>query len=805
MWKNSVQIGQELADELSDAQLDRAASLFAAHMILRGSVLTEGFEPESIAPYIALSSYGRDVMAPLADITSADEERDALLCALYSFYHRDFLLNVEGCDTSGLIEALSQEIRRGNLLLPARFGRELYDKFNDRFVGRAKGRASHLDHEDSVDLFFGSPQGNYQIGTYVLGPLGIHKVPHRRLIAPDRRVPLWHCSDTGCNALHRVELGSFPHSFTQLASLLEATLSDSVGPASEWFYPFLRLSAEPGSTHEGRKYFDVIALLADGLGDDEVKQVLRDALSSSDRAVLVETLAQTKSSDNWKGMGPDIISDRVDRNEAIQLIMILNDARVVELIDRSIASDQLRIPVGETRASKAGLLRLSTVDPRSTMSNLGVRSDRKQPVAYMAATIWKAYAETGSLSDLEWRCRKGAGPASPGSPIDFMRAHEPDSVIKELVLPSREITHWLAEQLNLQIAAFDDEETIVSRFLWKLGFNLPRFDDRFARFHRQSAAFREELLKATARLNDDDRDRLRSKGVNVFVSLEAILEDLITYNTWLFFSDHFTQTRFEYERKSALHMVTKVLGSQLSSGGATSFWSTSGHNTLGPLLVYLRALVKELNKRVLADRTETLRPTEELPHFDDKDRFAFRHVELWADTSAIDMKSYVDELNGITARLEKASLAEVRNGLDHFREESRFPKVETMTNCELFVSDAVRLAEERRLLPVPVWLRSRSNDNVGRIKYELEDHAGRRSILYGPAAILGLRPLEFGCPFLIPTSNLLGHTNADLVFRIVEESSYSALWSNYPRRPSANVPPAEVDTSGANDPIAVPA
>ena len=220
---------------------------------------------------------------------------------------------------------------------------------------------------------------------------------------------------------------------------------------------------------------------------------------------------------------------------------------------------------------------------------------------------------------------------------------------------------------------------------------------------------------------------------------EGILEDLISYNTWLFFSDHFVKTRFRYRRSEALCCVSKVFGSSLVSGTFEAKWSSAGGNTLGPLMVYLRALVKGLGNLVLADREPLARHFQELPHFDDKERFAFRHVELWADLSAIEMKNYIDGLGGVVAKLNQASPAEVRNGLDHFREEHRFPKVEVMSNCALFVSEAVRVAEERRMLPVPLWLVRETTDNVGRREYELEDHAGRRTVIFGPSAVLGLR------------------------------------------------------------------
>jgi hypothetical protein len=799
MWKNSSQIAEDLLSKGRKDQLPCALALFAAHKILNGAILKNEFSATPYADSLVLSKYGEDTVRSIADVTTDQSAADLKLAALALFYHQEPLLDFTACDSEAIHAALTEDLLRGSVLLPSRFGRELYDKFNDDFVQLAKERASYLDHADAVRLLEGTPQGNYQIGNFAMGPLGVLRVEQKRFIPPARKVPLWHCADTGCNALHSVELRSFGHKFLQLASTVRAALLDNIGPPSEWLYPFHRLSAEPGSPHEGRKYFDVPVLAGDSLDVNEIRQLLIDALSSADRGVIIDVLSQSRSTDNWKGMGPDVVAQKLGHNEILQLLMMLPNTRMVELIDRATAGKQVNIPVSEARASKSFAPKISLTDPRSTLSALGVRPDRDQPVAYMAAAIWKAYAEAGSLTDLEWRCRKGAGSATPSSPIDFMRSHDPADIIKELVLPSRDITLFLANHLNLQLPAFDDEETVVSRFLWKLGFDLPRFDDRYARFHRQSAAFRDELLGATGRLTDDDRDRLRSKGVNVFVALEAILEDLIAYNAWLFFSDHFAGALFSYRRSDAMQCVRSVLGEKLITGANEASWSLTGHNTLGPLLVYLRALVKELNARILADREPLLRKAEELPHFDDKDRFAFRHVQLWADTSAIEMKSYVDELNAVAARLEKASPAEVRNGLDHFREENRFPKVENMTNCELFVSDAVRVAEERRLLPMPLWLKRRTTDNVGRIEYELEDHAGRRSILYGPSAILGLRHVTFGQPFLVPSTNLIGHTNSDLVFEITEESPYSNYWANYPRRQSIISPQASPSEDKAGE------
>ena len=211
MWKNSPQVFEDLYRQKEQAG-ELNIQVFSAHKVFKGAVLTSQLVLGSeYLDSIVLSPYGESTFQSLVDVIGEPSSQDLKAAALHLFYHHDLLLDLTKSDGIALCEAISSDIINGKILLPSRFGRELYDKFNDHFVDRAKERASYLDHSDALSLLDGTPQGNYQIGRLVLGPLGVIKTDQNRYIPPTPSVPLWHCADTGCNALHSVKLKSQTH------------------------------------------------------------------------------------------------------------------------------------------------------------------------------------------------------------------------------------------------------------------------------------------------------------------------------------------------------------------------------------------------------------------------------------------------------------------------------------------------------------------------------------------------------------------------------------------------------------------
>jgi hypothetical protein len=783
MWKNSLQIKEELSSTFEMTGDSRLERFHLATILLNGSILTEQFAvTDQFEKAIVPSKYFYKVVREVYPDLLAESQAIQKLVALQVFYFHDALIDFARSDDESIRRFFSKQIIEGSILLPSRCGRVTYDKFNRDFSRFARDRASHLAHDQTLDLLRNTEQGIYQVGRFTLGPLGVFSAEERRMLPVVREIPLWHCADTGCNALHHVELRSWQHNFLLQAGQLRAALIDQYGRPSEWQLPFRFASVPSSSVHHGTAFYDLPVLLAETFDEGDIGRLFERAVRSADRERFAARIEEADVPPNWARASPAMIAEQCERNAKIQLLSSLKATRLVELIDGAIEQNEISIPLNEVRRAVTIAPKIRRSDPSTVISSLGVRAERRSPTTFMAEAIWKAYDEQGLLSDLEWRCRRASGSANLSAPIDFIRSNDPSSVIRELVLTSREVTTRVAEYLGLPLGGFDDQGLLVERFLWKFGFSRPRYDDRLERIQKQIIAFRTEILKSSEHMREEDRDRIRSKGVNLFVNLEAFLEEMVSYNCWIFWSDHFVDTKFGYRKSDGLALVARILGSSIATPEGELRWKVGGGNTLGTLLAYANKLAKEMSKLPLADRAPLTRPIEDLPHFFDASRFIFCHTQLWADLSEIETKKYAEKFSSVVDMFLRSQIASVRNGLDHFREADLFPKLEIMTNFATFADQALEVAEINRFFPVALWLKRVSEDEMGRKEYVLEDYRGRSVLIYGPSLILGIKEVKFGISYLIPSFNLTGYSNADLPFEIREASSFTAIWDGYPIR-----------------------
>jgi hypothetical protein len=422
----------------------------------------------------------------------------------------------------------------------------------------------------------------------------------------------------------------------------------------------------------------------------------------------------------------------------------------------------------------------------------------------LAAYIWRAYEQRDQLDELGWRINKQAVGLDRASLMSYLRERDPRSAVRELILPTMPVAISVADYLQLEISPGDSDDLIIDRFLWKLGFNLPRDDSEYSRLRERLDSLREVLLR-TGKIRDErDRESIRSVGVNLFVSVEYFLEELIAYCAWLLSTDHFVGSRFVYDQANAVAGVASVLGETRPIGENEVAWRPEGGNTLGSLLVYLTALIEWLRGLHDRDRAPYERPGDELPHYADDAEliFPFRHKVLWADSDNTELSTFVGNFERIALQLHRSNLASVRNGLDHMRDEETFPTIDEMLASEARIRDALDLADSGRFIPKPFWLRRRVSDHYGGIELSLNDSSGRTLILYGPSLGRGKLDVKFSTPVVVAPGNLLGIPNAELVFQIRSESAYSRYWSGYPRRrriPRSQVSDGSVAVESADD------
>jgi hypothetical protein len=366
---------------------------------------------------------------------------------------------------------------------------------------------------------------------------------------------------------------------------------------------------------------------------------------------------------------------------------------------------------------------------------------------------------------------------------------DPAEAVKHLVLSNGNVTRFIADAIQCPIEEATDAD-FSERVLWKLGFDIPRYSNSLPTLRNRLEFFGQEVLSAGGVATEKERERIRSAGVNLFVSIEEFIQELIRYNVWVFGSDHFLGTEFTYESGAAMLAVQQHIGTSIGNGDVAFTWSLTGENTLGALLAYLQQVARWLKSLSGRDGKTVIRSSDDLPHYaDDKFRiFPFRHVELWGDSDTNSLKRISDQFENICHKLSKSNLASVRNGLDHQRLHSNFPSFEALLAFVAVFREGLDLAEHSLFYPIEHWAVSSNVDRYGRRETVLVDYAGRQRKVFGPSPMYPIGPrLNQDTSFLLAPGNPLGLANFELIFRPRSASVYSKYWDGYPRR--RHIPP----------------
>ena len=748
-----------------------ALSLFADH-----ALYSDDFSPsERWATMVVPTDSGRKMLEALSEAGLQLSPQVQLFTLFRLFYHRDLLVDHEATDLDGILGLLCAVHAADNARWPYVFGNTLYHKFNDVYDGN---RTDSLEAADAHALLADTPQGVFQVGTIVSGPLGFLQSAEERTIPPTLRLPLWHCSDPGCRARHFVRFEQHKNDCTKARNAYIRYIVDNWGPPSEWHKPILRIYHRDRWPN-GRPYNDLPTVIADCLIGPERATLCLRALQSHHNGELTAAL---READRSTGR-PETVVTELSAEEQHQLLLLLRDRDLVHMIDELVCRKEIRIPPSELRRPKTYSYGHSG-DNKSQLSSLGVRSTGHPAVIELSALIWNTYENLGIADDLVWRVRSHAGSTLRHSVMDFVRSRGPETAVRELILPSRDVTTEIGEALTFSVCPEESEEMTCNRLLWKLGFNTARYEDEYVLMRNRIAQFRDQVLQISAHPSEDERASVRACGVNLFVSVEHFLENMLCYNVWLVASDHFTGTHFMYTKQDALVAVARILGAEIQSGDNALHWSTDGTNTIGVLLAYLHAFLGWLKGRSDADRSAIKRKDADYPHYA-KDTlwiFPFEHTELWADTPPEIMAAYIDLLDKISAQIAKSELTVVRNGLDHKREDGAFPSSDSMLACVSRLQQVVDSADSKRLLPKLFWGTKTEQDADGNVCDTFADYRGAALSLWDPSPVLAVPKKMFATPYLIAPFDFLNQPNSTLVFMVSPRTEYREYWKDYPRR-----------------------
>lgn len=793
-WRCVVEIDVEL-DEIDDEGLGK---LYALSRFWDSAVYTASYEsaPEWIE-LVKFTKAGHEIVEIVKETKSPEKLADFHLALFKIFAYHDLLIDWNKSDMTGIEALLRRELEESRILLPYRFGRLLYDRFNDRYEGT---RTEHLAADDVASLLSGTPKGVYQMDFFLTGPFGLLKGKEHRFLPPSRHLPLWHCSDTGCRSIHTVELLPPDIVLTNVAHQINDILRDKLGPCSEWDHALTnRYLKRLDSETKSLEYADLPILIADCIIGDERSELVEEVLKCKERSYINDVL-DSALGESLKQESPKEIARKLSAEEQLQLLLILKDELIIRLIDESTAKGLVKVSLGQIRVAKQEVS-LSSLSSNCELSRLGLRSIKEHPITTLALLTYKAYSENDSINEMNWRLHIPSGVGPMDGLLHYIQQNGPEVVVTDLVLSSKSVTEYVCKKLQLPIENIESSRLKpVEVILWKIGFDPPAYDDFRNRFLDHLQKFNAVVLSSPTPQSEDDREKVRAVGVNLFVYVEKMLDMLISYNIWLLASDHFLVTEFELELMQARERVAEVLGKSLESNGTSLEWNIQGENSLGVLLRYMSESISWIESLETQNRDIWKRPDQDLPHFVEvmSLRFPFNHILLWADSDLNEFKKYLVGYRKIAKLLQQAELSYVRNGLDHMRDEVRFPKSEKMLACVSRLREAYDLAISERYLPVIFWLDKIEGSRFGVVDYHLRDSANQLLVVHGPPMALCLNKPKFSKPHVVAPGNLIGGPNVNLIFGLQERTEYDEYWKDYPRRRQIAVSRVEMSKDGGS-------
>ncbi|MBD8219621.1 hypothetical protein IFU40_13360 [Microbacterium sp. CFBP 13617] len=719
--------------------------------------------PESFVSAIVLSDAGRELKSKLIRQEEVPAREAHLMCAL-TLGHDRLFVDIGKTDPEEVAAAISDQITDGKIRFPFLFANHLYDFFADRY----EDEKDRLTNEETIELLDAIPRGVFQYGRFVVGPSGVRVGNHRRTLRSMSRVPAFHCDDPVCRELHSVVLSTgHSASINSERGKLERILRAVKSKPADWS----GLASEIDKTAES--YFGnswtapMVTLIGDCLGDQELA-VLRDHL---DKEVPLPQLTSREA----------FLED---------LLVHFNDVSLSRAIDFLVRREKLTVPSGEVRRPvSTAHLRSGAFKLQPQLGVNGVRfvsGDPGLPILRERDLFRRIYLAAGESErlELDWQLREIDGVSLEVRLDEYLRTKPPTEALTRLVLSGRASAIAASELVGAGEFDDDSDQQIISRLLWKLGFDDRDPEDLHAAYWRQHervAAAVQSWLGTGA----DDAADFKGKAAEYFSALEGVLEDSLAFASWVFLSDHVTSSRpFTYtpdlDRPIGLELLDRYTRSEgaLDPGERIRF---NGKLTMHPLIRGFAVLGKVL--ALLRDRREDFaRPDSEIPEYarvTALQRFPFKSTLPYLDISEHSQQRVMAALEHVTATLQDHEVGRIRNDHVHFRRTS--PEIAEMAETLEAVAQAVRSIENLGL-----------GLNVFAPAEQVTDRWGRRTVRFiGPRSLEHAinRPSSLqwaGLPSLRRNQFLVrvaafDDANEVLRFEHGHVSDFSAMWTDYPK------------------------
>ncbi|WP_391121102.1 hypothetical protein [Psychrobacillus sp. L3] len=749
--------------------------LILRHFFKNSFISSEYNAPFEFGESIILTSTGEKLVSALSILRGENyTESETKLSILDIFYSDEILVDIQKTDLLRFKNTFSNEIIKGNIKFPWIYERILYDRFFENF----KIRPMELDNINTNSLLKDTPIGVFQLGRNVIGPLGLLESEESRWLPVRQSAPLWHCNNLSCNKLHFVELSS-EYDKTRFGRLAKSISEESL---PKHFEKNLREYV----TDNERFDYDLSALpfvLINSFSEKELKDLLSELINKNSY-FWSKRPENSPISKKLSGSAKHI-SQNVTLNECFQLILLFKNIDIISTLDDLINTNQIIIPHTEIRSSYFGYTRGDSLNMNCEVSNLGFRVISKNKslsslrLKHLIMSIYK------DKEEIEWKLRLVEGKDFNDKFDNLLMNENPKQIVRDFLLDNPKHIKFTFDYLIIKNFYIPNdtlqEETLINKILWKLGFNINSFPDYLTKYWDRLEHF-EKISYSMHSYKEEDKENIRSSAVNLFVSVEEILDASLSFITWVLLSDHYGETKFKFNLDNArLFMSQELSGRKITDSGPIIF-DKNGKNTLYPLIQGFTILADYCNELVNT-RDIYKRNNTDIPSYVNKTDlyvFPFHHNKMVLDFTEEVYQNVYNLLKKVTLLFEQKNIASVRNRIEHKRED--FPdSVEINKACNA-LKEIGEILENNGICPVVYKFNGTFIDTFRRglnsyINYKGQQINISTSSQYNLANLPNLEDT-----LVIMPAIRLENSNQYLRYRYNETSEYTKMYKGYPRR-----------------------
>ena len=779
-WMNKIQ----LKETYTDPEFQKASTeLFALSLFLKQCLLPPGYKPpDAFGDAIHLTPAGKKWVPHIQDAVIDISLSEINLALFVKFFHHELFIDVTATNPEIIRKVLDGEIVGERVRYPWIYDRLLYDRFFDMFPIQTK----ELSYEEAVKLLENTPHGVFQIRDIVVGPFGVLNSSCHRFLPPVRTVPLWHCSDPSCEALHPVLLSTGESKVAEAVDFISKESKNADGTPSEWRGFFGDFAGSP-DWYDDMQLGQFPWLLVNAFSETEMQNILRRLIDQHSKEMR-QRFPQVGRFKNVLSGSAEKISKGLTKAQCFQLILLMPDDDIASDVEYLIEKRVINIPPTETRTSGVTYRSSGWIHINCECSRFGVRlvaRARDIALARLKCLIKELYKEEQELKQLQWKLRHVDGESIYEKLDEYVHTEDPKRIASDLILASsdhlKQAFQFLRYGWFVSPLSPEEEECIVDKILWKLGFDIRLYPPHQRLFWDRMEKLLEAAKTYTA-YNEHDRELIRSAGVNFFVSLEEILDYSLSFTTWALLSDHYGDTKFKCNFHDARRFMASRLNERPRSNEPLEF-DAGGKNTLYSLVHGFSALAELCSELIEGGDGELIRPENELPgycHKTEIELFPFLHKVLILDIRKGDCDRITGLLREITAMFERAQVCNSRNLIDHKR--SDFPNQEEIEKMCSEIADIVNKMEVAGVCPLIYLYAGKTVDQYRRSVVMFKDYREKEITVSQPSQYSMCKLPSINLPQIIVPWIHIGDSFELMRFQFEETSDYVEMWREYPKR-----------------------